>query len=210
MPPQSRRRLLAFQIPKPESPQCNTMDQRAKQAAQPLSLWPPRFSLLSFFHVKRKKGNTLGIGVAASVARGTAEPYTGAMFGWLHKIFFDPSGGQSPMREITSEQEWEQAKQESAAKPLLVLKHSTTCPISAGAYSRVQEFLQKNDQAPETFMVKVIESRPVSNKIADDLSVQHQSPQIILLKNGEAIWNASHHGIHPEAIEGALSEHAGA
>jgi len=114
------------------------------------------------------------------------------------------------MREISSEQEWETAKQASADKPMLVLKHSTACPISAGAYSRVQEYLKKNDQAPETFMVKVIESRPISNKVAEDLSVQHQSPQIILLKNGEAIWKASHHGIHAEAIEGALQEHAGA
>jgi bacillithiol system protein YtxJ len=55
-------------------------------------------------------------------------------------------------------------------------------------------------------MVKVIESRPVSNAIAEKLAVTHQSPQLILLHSGQEVWNASHHNITGENIESALGE----
>jgi bacillithiol system protein YtxJ len=65
--------------------------------------------------------------------------------------------------------------------------------VSASALEEYDEYLAKNpNDSVGYYLVKVIESRPVSNQIAEDLKVKHQSPQIVYFKNKEAVWNASH------------------
>ncbi|EGK11830.1 general stress protein [Desmospora sp. 8437] len=108
-------------------------------------------------------------------------------------------------KEITTLEEWEQVLRQSAEHPALVMKHSTSCSVSAEAWEAYQKFV--STVAPETveyIMVKVIESRPVSNRIAEDLGVQHKSPQAILVKDGEEVWNTSHWHITVESLENAL------
>jgi len=104
--------------------------------------------------------------------------------------------------EITTIPEWENVLQQSKEKPVIVFKHSTTCPISAAAYS---EFTALETNA-DAYIVKVIESRPVSNEIESNLSIQHQSPQAFVISNEQAVWNASHRNITQENITKALSE----
>jgi len=108
------------------------------------------------------------------------------------------------VKELATPEELEAALEQSNQAPILLFKHSTTCPISAGAYQRVRDFLEENSDAAPFFLVKVIESRPVSNQIASLLNVQHQSPQLILVDKKQAVWNASHGAIDAEAIRGAL------
>ena len=89
---------------------------------------------------------------------------------------------------------------------MLIFKHSTSCPTSAAAYNRFMKYAaEKGEALPRTYLVKVIESRPVSNAIAARLGVTHQSPQIILVKDEKALWSASHYGIHGQAIDDALA-----
>lgn len=56
-----------------------------------------------------------------------------------------------------------------------------------------------------TAFVKVIESRPISLHIAEDLGVVHQSPQVIIIKDQNAVWDTSHRNITKEAILEHLS-----
>ena len=108
-------------------------------------------------------------------------------------------------RELTTEQEWEQALEATGEKPLLVLKHSTRCPVSAAALEEFEEYLRDHPaQDVEYALVKVIESRPVSNRIAEDLQVKHESPQIILVKNKEKYWAASHWAVTKRHIRAVL------
>jgi bacillithiol system protein YtxJ len=110
------------------------------------------------------------------------------------------------VKELKEENEMQEILETSRKGPAFVLKHSTTCPISAGAYRRVGEYLeQKGDAAPPFYLVKVIESRPLSNAIARESGVQHASPQLILFEDGQARWNTSHGAITSDAIESALS-----
>lgn len=96
----------------------------------------------------------------------------------------------------------------TADGPAFIFKHSTVCPISANAHGRVKEYLQQApDSAPEFFLIKVIESRPVSNAVAEDLGVEHESPQLLLVNGGEALWSTSHSDITAEAIEGAIAKY---
>lgn len=97
------------------------------------------------------------------------------------------------IQQLTSLEQWEQALEGSSDKPLLVFKHSTSCPISAGAHEELMHFIQDSGNSPADFaLVRVIEERPVSNAIAERLGVKHASPQAILVKDGQAEWDTSH------------------
>ena len=108
------------------------------------------------------------------------------------------------MKELSSVEEWESLRDGGGS--FFVFKHSTTCPISAGAYNRVGIYREGAlSGSPEIVLVKVIESRGVSNAIAGALGVTHQSPQLILVKGGRAVWNTSHHLIEGNAIAEAVA-----
>lgn len=96
-------------------------------------------------------------------------------------------------REITELTEWEDILNKSAEKDQVILKHSTTCPVSTNALDEYNAYLQdKPNKDVDYTLVKVRESRPVSNQIEADLDVKHESPQIIYIKNKKAYWNTSH------------------
>lgn len=84
----------------------------------------------------------------------------------------------------------------------LLFKHSTTCPISAKAHEEFQSFVSENPTP--SAIVHVIEDRPVSNQIAEDFGIKHESPQIFLIEDGEVRWNTSHWKIKKDAIKEAL------
>ena len=114
------------------------------------------------------------------------------------------------MKELVSLQDWDVCLAESEAKAVFVLKHSTRCPISSGAYGRVAAYEEQPAEAGPLFhLVKVIESRPVSNAITSDLGLEHASPQLILVKNRQAVWFASHYDIQPERIADAVARFVG-
>ena len=107
----------------------------------------------------------------------------------------------SRWREITTIEEWNQVKEQSAERPVLLLKHSTRCPVSSNALREFEDYIEAHPEAKMDYvLVKVIESRPVSNRIAEDLGVQHASPQIFLIKDQAPYWNASHWAITTEHI----------
>lgn len=124
---------------------------------------------------------------------------------WLDGLFRGP--GKHPLedfgvKELRKLDDWQEALAASEAGPILVFKHSTTCPISAAAHRRFADYLAAGD-APPAYLVKVIESRPVSNAIAEDLGVQHQSPQAILVQNRASLWDASRGHITVDSISKA-------
>lgn len=87
-------------------------------------------------------------------------------------------------------------------RPVFVFKHSTACPISASAKARFEEYMALNDNTlPEVFLLKVIEDRPLSNRLAEATGLRHQSPQVVLIGEGKALWSAAHHGIHGERLD---------
>ncbi|WP_276352653.1 bacillithiol system redox-active protein YtxJ [Cohnella caldifontis] len=97
------------------------------------------------------------------------------------------------MNQLTSLEQWKEALRKSSDRPLLVFKHSTSCPISAGAHEDLVQYVKDSVQPNVDFtIVHVIEDRPVSNAIAEELGVQHKSPQAILVQGGKPVWNDSH------------------
>ncbi len=112
------------------------------------------------------------------------------------------------MDEITTMEQLDAALKASAECPAFFFKHSTACPVSAGALRRANEYLARSHAGgvdlPAFYLIKVIESRPVSNALAKKIGVEHQSPQIILVDQGLAAWHTSHFDINAENIEKAL------
>lgn len=83
--------------------------------------------------------------------------------------------------------------------PIILFKHSNTCPISAAAYQEMSHV------AAPISLVVVQRARDVSQAIAARTGIRHESPQTIILRRGQAVWSASHYDITAEAIEEALS-----
>lgn len=86
----------------------------------------------------------------------------------------------------------------------LLFKHSTTCPISAKANEEFEAYLKDADTTAA--VVLVIEDRPVSNQIAEEFGIKHESPQIFLLEDNEVRWNTSHWKITRDAIKEAVNQ----
>jgi len=98
---------------------------------------------------------------------------------------------------LTDIQQLETIKDESAAQPVAIFKHSTKCSISATALDRFERNWAKNQDIKDLklYYLDLISHRDISNKIASEFQVQHESPQILLVRNGEVIYNESHYGI---------------
>lgn len=96
----------------------------------------------------------------------------------------------------------DQAIKASFVRPIIIFKHSTSCPISSMAKSRVDRAFKGEQITFDYYHLDLLRFRDVSNYIAEALSVRHQSPQAIVVSNGEAIHHASHLDIDPAAIAG--------
>ncbi len=87
----------------------------------------------------------------------------------------------------------------------IYFKHSTQCPISARAKREVDRFLENKPGDIEFELVDVLSNRTRSNEIAQQLGVQHESPQVIITDSAnKVLWSASHRGITEESIQQAL------
>jgi bacillithiol system protein YtxJ len=90
----------------------------------------------------------------------------------------------------------------SHERPVVLFKHSLTCPISSAAYQEMSGF------EGDVSLIVVQRSREVSREVEQLTGIRHESPQAIILRNGQAVWNASHWRITRTAVEDALSEYA--
>ena len=89
-------------------------------------------------------------------------------------------------------------QQNSYTSPQVIFKHSITCSISKMALARMER-----SEAPENiqfYYLDLLNYRAISKAIAEKFNVYHESPQILLIKNGECIFDESHGGIQMEEI----------
>ncbi|MDP5122207.1 MAG: bacillithiol system redox-active protein YtxJ [Spirosomaceae bacterium] len=97
----------------------------------------------------------------------------------------------------------ENIKAISHNKPVVIFKHSTTCSISATALSRFERKWNAAANA-DIYLLDLLRHRDLSALIADTFGVQHQSPQLLVIKNGESTFNSSHFGISADEVEKIL------
>ncbi|MFV8370082.1 bacillithiol system redox-active protein YtxJ [Flavobacterium sp. LB2R40] len=87
----------------------------------------------------------------------------------------------------------------SNEKPVAIFKHSTRCSVSRMALKQFENEFNSSDKVTPYFL-DLIAYRAISNAIADQFGVTHQSPQLILIKDGKAIYNVSHSDIDAEEL----------
>lgn len=88
----------------------------------------------------------------------------------------------------------------SNEKPVAIFKHSTRCSISRMALKQFENEFDLEDKIVPYFL-DLLNHRAISNEIAVRFGVEHQSPQIILIKNGNAIFATSHSDIDAKFLE---------
>ena len=102
-----------------------------------------------------------------------------------------------PLNEVA---QLEQILEESKTQPILIYKHSTRCGISSMALDRIEREWSEAGNHIKTYYLDLITYRNVSNIVAEMFNVWHQSPQVILIKDGKAVFDDSHMGISVQNI----------
>lgn len=100
---------------------------------------------------------------------------------------------------LNEEAQIEQIKKESEQQPVVIFKHSTRCGTSDMIKMRLERAGQP--ASVKFYYVDVIRHRPVSQKLAEVFDVYHESPQVLLIKDGECVYDESHNGIMMDEIE---------
>ena len=100
--------------------------------------------------------------------------------------------------DLNNLQQLAKLKELSKARPQLIFKHSTRCSISSMAKSRLERYEQP--EAGDFYILDLIKYRALSDQIAEDFAVTHESPQILLIKNTECVYDESHSGIQMDDI----------
>jgi bacillithiol system protein YtxJ len=93
----------------------------------------------------------------------------------------------------------------SSSIPVYIFKHSTTCGISAQAKENVEISFKNTDKPLSFYYLDLLKYRSVSNEVASRLNVHHQSPQLILIHDGEVAFTTSHHKIKATILGDSLS-----
>lgn len=95
---------------------------------------------------------------------------------------------------MSTEAELDAAIDESMTRDVWFFKHSTRCGVSDAALREFEVFVAERQAAGETgfHLIEVPENRPVSSALSGRVQVRHQSPQAILVREGSAVWHASH------------------
>ena len=122
---------------------------------------------------------------------------------FLNKIFGsdEPQNSSSSFwKNIESEEDLKKAIEKSFEKKVIIFKHSTRCQISKIVLKNFEKEVANSDKEVEYYFLDLIKYRPISNEIADQFGITHQSPQMIVLENGKAVKDASHQSISVNLI----------
>ena len=100
--------------------------------------------------------------------------------------------------ELNSLQQLPGIKELSHTRPQVIFKHSTRCSIS----SVIKNRLERTEPPPaiDFYFLDLIRHRIVSDKVAEDFAVHHESPQVLLIKDAECIYEESHGAINMDGI----------
>jgi len=97
--------------------------------------------------------------------------------------------------KVESSDVLEELFNKSNEKPIVLFKHSVTCPISFDVYNEV------SNVSKDVYLVVVQSARAISNLIAEKTNIRHESPQAFVIKNGAPVYHASHYDISSDDIE---------
>jgi bacillithiol system protein YtxJ len=101
---------------------------------------------------------------------------------------------------LTDEEQLKKIISKSQIRPQVIFKHSSRCSISAVALQRLQKVDQPADI--DFYFLDLLANRNLSNKIVDLFKVNHESPQVLVIRDRECVYEESHLGISMDEIVG--------
>lgn len=112
----------------------------------------------------------------------------------------EPEKDPLPWKNLTTEAQIDAIVKESHERPVFIFKHSTRCGISSMTLRRFESELEATDDYG-MYYLDLLAYRPISDKIAERFQVWHQSPQLIVLRNGELVHHSSHNSIGARVLK---------
>lgn len=104
--------------------------------------------------------------------------------------------------KLESANQLSEIQQQSKDQFVLIFKHSTTCSISRTALDRFQRHWDPAAMKGVTpYYLDLLAHRDLSNQIASNFSVEHQSPQLLVIRNGQSIYDRSHFDIDFKSVQ---------
>ena len=95
-------------------------------------------------------------------------------------------------KNLESEAQLDALTERSKEVPCLIFKHSTTCSISAMSRARLEQKWDFDALELEPYYLDLLKFRSLSNAVAERFDVFHESPQVLLIRDGECVYDASH------------------
>ncbi|MCU0446974.1 MAG: bacillithiol system redox-active protein YtxJ [Microscillaceae bacterium] len=90
----------------------------------------------------------------------------------------------------------------SYQQKVLIFKHSTRCAISTMALSRLERAWQNDEMTQmQPYFLDLLNYRALSNQIAEDFGVEHQSPQVLVIEKGKVVFHNSHNAISYQDLQ---------
>lgn len=123
--------------------------------------------------------------------------------GILDRFFKDSSKRdmETNWKQLEHPEQLEEIKEMSKSKPVAIFKHSIRCGVSSMVKSQLEREWNLSPEEVTFYYLDLITYRPISNQIEKDFGVVHQSPQLILLKNGEVVYHDSHYSISVDQVK---------
>lgn len=107
---------------------------------------------------------------------------------------------QTMWHQIQKTEELDELIKQSREKPVVIFKHSTRCGVSSMALNMFNSDL-KDSENYHLYILDILSFRDVSTAIGNKFNVFHQSPQLIILRNGKVVYHSSHHAINAGVLE---------
>jgi bacillithiol system protein YtxJ len=104
--------------------------------------------------------------------------------------------------KLNDSRQLEQIREQSAHKTILIFKHSTRCSVSRTSLDRLERNWNDEEMKNvEPYFLDLISFRDISNQIASRFGVEHESPQLMLIKNNTVIYDCSHFEIDYQSLK---------
>jgi bacillithiol system protein YtxJ len=99
---------------------------------------------------------------------------------------------------LTEKEQLQTLLEQSKEQPVIIFKHSTRCGTSDMVKMRLERSQQP--EGIDFYYLDLIRYRDISNRISEMFDVYHESPQVLLIKDGECVYDESHHAIYMDDI----------
>lgn len=106
-----------------------------------------------------------------------------------------------PWHVLSELKQLDEISEQSKTTPVAIFKHSTTCGISKMAFRNFERSYELTDDQMKLYYLDLKAHRNVSDEVGYKFQVIHESPQLIVIKNGVAVYHASHHTIQAEELK---------